>query len=286
MSASNDRTVWFITGANRGIGLGLVRYILEENERDVVFAGTRDPAKSNDLNELASKKEGRLFVLELSSESEEQAKAAAQIVKDKVGHVDVVIANAGKLDNLRLHLHRTERLTLRHPPPGIANYFGPVSTSPLHEYESHWRINTLGVVILFQSLYPLLLASPTGQPKFVPISTGGASLTNLIPLPNGPYGSSKAALNFVTKRIAQEEEKNGLIAFPLTPGKRSDAPFKRKSDAEYGESIRLGGYRSRKSRSQGVRFGRGSPQLGRFGQGYRTGDQIGRYVDFGQVYGV
>jgi norsolorinic acid ketoreductase len=45
-------------------------------------------------------------------------------------------------------------------------------------------------------------------------------LTNLIPLPNGPYGSSKAALNFVTKRIAQEEEKNGLIAFPLTPGKR------------------------------------------------------------------
>jgi len=111
-------------------------------------------------------------------------------------------------------------------------------------------------------------------------------LTNLIPLPNGPYGSSKAALNFVTKRIAQEEEKNGLIAFPLTPGKRSDAPFKRKSDAEYGESIRLGGYRSRKSRSQGVRFGRGSSQLRRFGQGDRGSDQIGGYVDFGQVYGV
>jgi NAD(P)-dependent dehydrogenase (short-subunit alcohol dehydrogenase family) len=98
MSESNTRTVWFITGANRGIGLGLVRYILQENEHDVVFAGTRDPAKSNDLNELASEKEGRLFVLELSSESEEQAKAAAQVVKDKIGHVDVVIANAGKLE--------------------------------------------------------------------------------------------------------------------------------------------------------------------------------------------
>jgi len=113
MSASNARTVWFITGANRGIGLGLVRYILEENEHDIIFAGTRDPAKSQDLNELASKKEGRLFVLELSSESEEQAKAAAQIVKDTVGHVDVVIANAGKLAKLRLH--RTERLISRHP---------------------------------------------------------------------------------------------------------------------------------------------------------------------------
>jgi NAD(P)-dependent dehydrogenase (short-subunit alcohol dehydrogenase family) len=55
-----------------------------------------------DLNELANKKEGRLFVLELSSESEEQAKAAAQVVKDKLGHVDVVIANAGKLDESRL----------------------------------------------------------------------------------------------------------------------------------------------------------------------------------------
>jgi len=97
MSEPSARTVWFITGANRGIGLGLVRYILEENEHDIVFAGTRDPTKSNDLNELASKKEGRLFVLELSSESEEQAKAAAQVVKDKIGHVDVVIANAGKL---------------------------------------------------------------------------------------------------------------------------------------------------------------------------------------------
>jgi NAD(P)-dependent dehydrogenase (short-subunit alcohol dehydrogenase family) len=97
MSDSNTRTIWLITGANRGIGLGLVRYILNENEKDIVFAGTRDPGKSDDLNKLASEKEGRLFVLELSSESEDQAKAAAQVVRDKFGHVDVVIANAGKL---------------------------------------------------------------------------------------------------------------------------------------------------------------------------------------------
>jgi NAD(P)-dependent dehydrogenase (short-subunit alcohol dehydrogenase family) len=98
MSDSVDRKVWFITGANRGIGLGLVRHILEESEQDIVFAGTRDPAKSDALNKLATDSEGRLFVLQLSSESEEQAKAAARIVKDKVGHLDIVIANAGELE--------------------------------------------------------------------------------------------------------------------------------------------------------------------------------------------
>jgi NAD(P)-dependent dehydrogenase (short-subunit alcohol dehydrogenase family) len=67
-------------------------------------------------------------------------------------------------------------------------------------------------------------------PKFMAISTGGASLTKMIPLSNGPYGSSKAALNFIMKKIAWEEKDNGLIAIALSPGTSSPAQTSQSPD--------------------------------------------------------
>lgn len=37
-------------------------------------------------------------------------------------------------------------------------------------------------------------------------------------MPTTPYGTSKATVNYLTKKIHQEHEKDGLIAFPLHPG--------------------------------------------------------------------
>jgi len=40
----------------------------------------------------------------------------------------------------------------------------------------------------------------------------------MFPKPVAAYGASKAALNYLTKKIHQEYSKEGLIAFALSPG--------------------------------------------------------------------
>lgn len=40
----------------------------------------------------------------------------------------------------------------------------------------------------------------------------------MLPVPDVAYGTSKVALNFVTKRIHFEHADEGIIAFPLHPG--------------------------------------------------------------------
>jgi NAD(P)-dependent dehydrogenase (short-subunit alcohol dehydrogenase family) len=97
------------------------------------------------------------------------------------------------------------------------------------------QVNTVGVLALFQATYPLLKAS-TPAPKFVPISSGAGSvaMSGTIPMYNTPYvpaspmgvraahascvgryGTSKAALNFVTRKLRAEND--GLGASPAHP---------------------------------------------------------------------
>jgi hypothetical protein len=64
------------------------------------------------------------------------------------------------------------------------------------------QVNVNGPLVLFQATYPLLKAS-TASPKFVPISSLAGSITDgtqmsVLAL---PYSTSKAALNFVTRKI-------------------------------------------------------------------------------------
>jgi norsolorinic acid ketoreductase len=110
-----------------------------------------------------------------------------------VSHLDIVIANAG-----------------------ISNYFGSALVTPPHEVIDHYRINVLGPLLLFQATAPLLLNAK--RPTFVAMSSGAGSIDGIerLKIENTAYGASKAALNFVTRRIHAENEK--IIAFPLNPG--------------------------------------------------------------------
>lgn len=94
---SSDKLVWLISGTSRGIGLALVTKLLLD-PRNIVFAGVRSASSPGGLKELTEKKEneGRLFVLGLPSDEEEEAREAARVVEEKVGWVDIVIANAGE----------------------------------------------------------------------------------------------------------------------------------------------------------------------------------------------
>jgi len=182
---------YFISGSNRGIGLELVK-LTANRPGSVVFAGVRNPSKASELAKIASQYPN-VHLIKLDSTSATDAKQAAQTVERIAGGLDIVIANAG-----------------------IAENWDKVVEVPPDSLLEHFKVNTIGPLILFQALYPLLLTRQTR--KFVAISSLVGEITDMLKEPETAYGTSKAALNFVTKRIHLEHSGEGFIVFPIHPG--------------------------------------------------------------------
>ncbi|KAJ7166389.1 aflatoxin biosynthesis ketoreductase-like protein nor-1 [Mycena crocata] len=186
----SGKTVYLVTGANRGIGYGLV-VALAARENTVVFAAARDPTAQS-LKDLSAKYPN-VHPIKLTSGDKTDNEAAIAEIKKTAGQLDVIIANAG-----------------------IAKYYGPLATTPLSEFREHWEVNTLGTVVLFQAAHTLLLASPTGTPIFAYISSAAGSIGQYLGNQSSSYGSSKAAANFLVKAL--DAENPSLIAFAISPG--------------------------------------------------------------------
>jgi NAD(P)-dependent dehydrogenase (short-subunit alcohol dehydrogenase family) len=109
-----------------------------------------------------------------------------------VQRVDVLIANAG-----------------------MATSMGPSLATTADELQEHFAVNTTAPLMLFQALWPLMKEAKL--PKFIPISSSVGSIA-ISELPGGAYGPSKAALNWITRRLHVEGEKDGLISVAVHPG--------------------------------------------------------------------
>lgn len=112
--------------------------------------------------------------------------------------------------------HGIKRLDIVVANAGISKVFPPVSEAQVPDILEHFHVNVIGIVHLFQAVLPFL--NRGRAPKFVTMSTSAASLGNMQNrnFPNTPYGTSKAALNYITRKIHFENA--NLIAFPLDPG--------------------------------------------------------------------
>ncbi|KZO92343.1 NAD(P)-binding protein [Calocera viscosa TUFC12733] len=186
-------TVYLVSGANRGIGLGLVTYIAARPDV-IVFAGCRNPAAATDLDALVAKYPGKVYIVKLTSCEKADNEAAVAKIKDVTGRLDVVISNAG-----------------------IGNYWGMALETPPEKMDEHFHINVTGTLVLFQATYPLLKAS-TPSPKFMCISSLAGSINNgaKFPAPFLAYAVSKCALNYLAVKLYYEHE--GLICEPIHPG--------------------------------------------------------------------
>ncbi|KAJ7766524.1 aflatoxin biosynthesis ketoreductase-like protein nor-1 [Mycena maculata] len=184
------KSVYLISGANRGVGYGLVA-TLAARPKTVVFAGARDPTAQS-LTELSAKY-SNVHPVKLTSGDEADNAAAVAEIQKRAGQLDVVIANAG-----------------------ISKYRGPIANTPPSEFRDHWEVNTLGPIVLFQAAHALLLASPSGVPTFALISSAVGSIGGYLPRSVAAYGSSKAAANFLVKVL--DSEHPALISLAIHPG--------------------------------------------------------------------
>ena len=83
----------------------------------------------------------------------------------------------------------------------------------------HFDVNTAGVVRIFQATLPLLQKS--SKPLFVVNSSVAGTISGMehMPFTVSSYGASKAAVNFLTRRIHFENE--DIIAVAVHPGYES-----------------------------------------------------------------
>ncbi|KAF9474781.1 NAD(P)-binding protein, partial [Pholiota conissans] len=187
--------IYLVAGATRGIGLALVEEIASKDPFAFIYAGARTPTGlgAAKLQEISRKYPGRIEIVKYVAGDKEENEATAKIIREKHGRLDVVIANAG-----------------------ISNSAGQIHEIAVNQFTDHFSINVVGPIVLFQAVRELLKAS--SHPRFIPISSavGSIELISTIPIDGGAYGASKAALNWITRKIHFEND--WLVAFSLCPG--------------------------------------------------------------------
>ncbi|GJN84378.1 hypothetical protein PLIIFM63780_007934 [Purpureocillium lilacinum] len=205
-----DNMTYLITGANKGIGKQLTADLLLRPATTVV-ATVRNPADetSQSLLSLATADSSALIVLPLDDADPSidstslvtrlTAAASAQGQKPiSISHIDVLVANAG----------------------ASAGYHSVLDTSP-DAARFCFEVNAIGPLKLFQACWPLLSKSTReGGKKFVLVtsSVGSIAALEMESFPSAAYGMSKAAANWLAKKISIEFQKDELKVGIIHPG--------------------------------------------------------------------
>ncbi|KAH8595455.1 putative aflatoxin biosynthesis ketoreductase nor-1 [Bisporella sp. PMI_857] len=191
-------TVYLITGANRGLGHGLVSSYLSRPNTTVIatIRDTENPALTAPLTALPVGASSELILIKLESTKDSDFPAAIETIEKKHGiaQIDVVIASAA-----------------------VNADFLPVASTSVDTIKTYMEINTYGPLRLFQAVLPLL--EKAKNPKFVFLGSPIASLsmverTALVPMT--PYACSKVVVHWLSRKIHLEHA--NIISLVCDPG--------------------------------------------------------------------
>ncbi|KAL8649804.1 MAG: hypothetical protein Q9210_004182 [Variospora velana] len=191
---------YLITGASRGIGLELIKQLLEQPAKQVgkIFALARSDT-SAPLRDLINTYPDRVVQIIASVDDSESVQKAADDVKTKLGHsgLDVLVNNAG--------------ITAVCP--------GGMRTVPPEQMTRTFDVNVIGSQRMIAAFLPLL---ETGNQKKVINVTSTLGSVSWAPRfrlsPTQSYKISKAALHMLNTQYALDHEADGFTFLCVSPG--------------------------------------------------------------------
>lgn len=179
-----DKTA-LVTGANRGIGLGLVKALIARGVKEVYLAG-RDIEALEQLAANLKNPATQVTPIKLDVTSATDIRNASQDIKQ----LDLLINNAGIATGSGFIGEDSGEIAVQEM---ATNYFGPVN--------------------LTRALLPTLKKSNQGAIVNLSSIAGIANMPLL-----GPYSASKAALHSFTQCLRAELAKTNLLVQGVYPG--------------------------------------------------------------------
>jgi NAD(P)-dependent dehydrogenase (short-subunit alcohol dehydrogenase family) len=191
MPGRSELPVAVVTGGSRGVGLEVCRRLV--NLGFAVVLGSRDLRRA----EVAAKEidpEGeRITPCHIEVDNSVNVTALGEWVKERFGRVDALVNNASTA-------------------PDLWAMGGNTDLSPVAEALD---INLFGAWRVTQALLPMLRSSP--RPRIVNVSSEGGSIARIAG-GRPAYTVSKAALNALTRMLAAELYRDGVLVNAVCPG--------------------------------------------------------------------
>lgn len=182
----------YVTGADRGLGLGLTKTLLSKGYR--VFAG-RYMDDWPELDDIARQYPEILTIVDLDVRDPESVNAASNRIRRESGRLNLLINNAGSA--------RDRSGTI------VDDFY-------FEDVRALMEINTYGPLRVTQSVLDLLLKA---EPKTIfNISSLAGSVGSLTRSNQYGYVMTKAALNAQTKLIHNHFKDHGLTVRAIHPG--------------------------------------------------------------------
>jgi NAD(P)-dependent dehydrogenase (short-subunit alcohol dehydrogenase family) len=182
-----------VAGANRGIGLAVVKIYLAKGDK--VFAACRKPREAEALKDLKKANPKNLEIIRLDVNSDSSVKAAAKAVSSKTKSIDTLLNVAGIL-----------------PRPNDAK----LKDLDLRQFGEAFETNAVGPVRVSRAFLPLLRRAK--NPRVVNVSSDAGSISQKNWGGNYAYGASKAALNMITRTFAFEFKPEKIVSVAIHPG--------------------------------------------------------------------
>ncbi|CAK4031201.1 NADP-dependent mannitol dehydrogenase [Lecanosticta acicola] len=187
-----SRKIIAITGANRGIGLGIADCCLSNAAEAVYSIDISASPPGEEFEALAKKYPGRLHAIRADVTREAEVTEAVEKILREAGGLHGMVVNAGRTRH-KAALEFTEE-----------------------EIEGLWRVN------LFGSFYCARVAARA----FIKQDVKGsivftASMASYRPnkrVPSAPYGASKAGVRNMTHTLSMEWAKYGIRVNSVSPG--------------------------------------------------------------------
>ena len=198
-----------ITGCNRGIGLAMLKYVVNNSDSDVkIFAMSRRTSEGQD--ELC--KRDNVHYVNIDVTDKATVEAAADKVKSVVGDagLNLLVNNAGVASS---------------------NVFAKSLETSAEEMQRMFNINAVSTHMVITAFYPLLKQSATVANKHLPICSARGAIVNFSSIvasigmapPLGTslvfgYAVAKCAVNMMTKMYASEFKDDGIACVAVHPG--------------------------------------------------------------------
>jgi NADP-dependent 3-hydroxy acid dehydrogenase YdfG len=178
-------SVALVTGASSGIGRAIA-VALAATGTSLALVGRRADALREVAGQAATRAE--TYVLDLTDDDELAALAAR--IQDDFGGLDVLVHSAG------------------------AVALGPVSSAPVADLDTQYRVNLRAPYVLTQLCLPLLREAG-GQIVFVNSSAGVARAREGV----SQYSATKHALRALADSVRDEVNSDGIRVLSVFPGR-------------------------------------------------------------------